>query len=408
MSVAALDEALEADAARRHPPVAGRRVGRHGRHRRDRSARRDRRALPRLWRLVPRRWRLWRPVRALRRGPRPAPRHRAGRQRRARSAQDPVPALRHRRGAGPRRQAAARRLQRQRRLYPAARRVRGRPVARRPVARADPPFPRACACGCRCSLPASLRSAPRRRRSSRSPAISTRACRRSTASIPARRRDLSVVAFRYVPEGGDADEFTERLLQHISAGRPRDAQRHADRRHLLHPLRDPLLPHPSRACRRGDRGHSSTEWRRSMAEIVAETERLRLRDWDRRRTSTSSSDTRTPSRDALARRRPGRARSMRRRFERISGYQRDFGHTFWIVERKSDGALLGFCGLKRVNAPGAPISRRLRDRLAAARRRLGAGLCQGSGDRQPRPRLRPVRRAACRRAHRRPERGARA
>ena len=40
-------------------------------------------------------------------------------------------------------------------------------------------------------------------------------------------------------------------------------------------------------------------------------------------------------------------------FERIDGYQRDFGHTFWIVERKADGALLGFCGLKRVNSPGA-------------------------------------------------------
>ncbi|ASK88782.1 GNAT family N-acetyltransferase [Sphingorhabdus sp. SMR4y] len=37
--------------------------------------------------------------------------------------------------------------------------------------------------------------------------------------------------------------------------------------------------------------------------------------------------------------------------ERIAGYDRNFGHTFWIVERKSDGAILGFCGLKRVNAP---------------------------------------------------------
>ena len=34
---------------------------------------------------------------------------------------------------------------------------------------------------------------------------------------------------------------------------------------------------------------------------------------------------------------------------RIAGYQRDFGHTFWIVERKADGEMLGFCGLKRVN-----------------------------------------------------------
>jgi RimJ/RimL family protein N-acetyltransferase len=41
-------------------------------------------------------------------------------------------------------------------------------------------------------------------------------------------------------------------------------------------------------------------------------------------------------------------------FERIDQYQRDFGHTLWIVERKADRALLGFCGLKRVNSPGAP------------------------------------------------------
>ncbi|HEX8841200.1 MAG TPA: GNAT family N-acetyltransferase, partial [Sphingomicrobium sp.] len=37
---------------------------------------------------------------------------------------------------------------------------------------------------------------------------------------------------------------------------------------------------------------------------------------------------------------------------RIDLYQRDFGFTFWIVERKADDAMLGFCGLKRANAPG--------------------------------------------------------
>mgnify|MGYP002079526167 CR=1 FL=1 len=30
------------------------------------------------------------------------------------------------------------------------------------------------------------------------------------------------------------------------------------------------------------------------------------------------------------------------------------GHCFWIIERKSDGEILGFCGLKRVNSDGAP------------------------------------------------------
>lgn len=41
---------------------------------------------------------------------------------------------------------------------------------------------------------------------------------------------------------------------------------------------------------------------------------------------------------------------------RIFGYQRDFGHTLWLVERRSDGELLGFCGLKRVNAEGTDLT----------------------------------------------------
>lgn len=35
---------------------------------------------------------------------------------------------------------------------------------------------------------------------------------------------------------------------------------------------------------------------------------------------------------------------------RMEGYARDFGYTFWTVERRADGAVLGVCGLK----PGAP------------------------------------------------------
>jgi RimJ/RimL family protein N-acetyltransferase len=40
---------------------------------------------------------------------------------------------------------------------------------------------------------------------------------------------------------------------------------------------------------------------------------------------------------------------------RIESYRRDHGHTFWAVERRADGALLGFCGLKRCNQAGGPI-----------------------------------------------------
>lgn len=43
-------------------------------------------------------------------------------------------------------------------------------------------------------------------------------------------------------------------------------------------------------------------------------------------------------------------------FERIMGFQRDYGHTFWLLERRENGELLGFCGLKRVNAEGSKIA----------------------------------------------------
>lgn len=47
-------------------------------------------------------------------------------------------------------------------------------------------------------------------------------------------------------------------------------------------------------------------------------------------------------------------------FERIDGYQRDHGFTFWLLERKQDGGqlsgqTLGFCGLKRANIAGGPM-----------------------------------------------------
>lgn len=38
---------------------------------------------------------------------------------------------------------------------------------------------------------------------------------------------------------------------------------------------------------------------------------------------------------------------------RLKAYERDLGFTFWILERKADNEILGFCGLKRANAPGA-------------------------------------------------------
>jgi RimJ/RimL family protein N-acetyltransferase len=41
---------------------------------------------------------------------------------------------------------------------------------------------------------------------------------------------------------------------------------------------------------------------------------------------------------------------------RLMAFQVEYGHTFWIVERKQDGEILGFCGLKRADAPNSTIT----------------------------------------------------
>lgn len=89
-----------------------------------------------------------------------------------------------------------------------------------------------------------------------------------------------------------------------------------------------------------------------MAEVAAETERLRLRDWE-------AADERrfydVMNMPAVMRHLGGvqTPEQWHAGFERLREYQRDFGHTFWIVEDRATGEILGFCGLKRVNAPGA-------------------------------------------------------
>ena len=88
-----------------------------------------------------------------------------------------------------------------------------------------------------------------------------------------------------------------------------------------------------------------------MAEVVAETERLLLREW---REGDREEFVRQLNTPAVMRWLGGvqDEATYSAAFDRLDGFQRDFGHTFWIVERRSDGALLGFCGLKRVNSPG--------------------------------------------------------
>jgi RimJ/RimL family protein N-acetyltransferase len=90
-----------------------------------------------------------------------------------------------------------------------------------------------------------------------------------------------------------------------------------------------------------------------MARTIAETARLRLREWDERDADPfyaamnhepvmrylGGLQTREQWQDVV---------------DRVTAYQRDLGYTFWIVERREDGELLGWCGLKHINYPGAP------------------------------------------------------
>lgn len=86
--------------------------------------------------------------------------------------------------------------------------------------------------------------------------------------------------------------------------------------------------------------------------LIAETERLRLHEWTQERRVEFARVTNTP---AVMRWLGGVSspEMMTAALDRLQQYQQEFGFTFWAVERKEDDALLGFCGLKRANAPGA-------------------------------------------------------
>jgi RimJ/RimL family protein N-acetyltransferase len=89
-----------------------------------------------------------------------------------------------------------------------------------------------------------------------------------------------------------------------------------------------------------------------VAEVAAETERLRLRDW----TDADSSEFYAVMNTPAVMEHLGGIQTVEdwlAGYERIRTYSRDFGHTLWIIEDKATGELQGFCGLKRVNSPGA-------------------------------------------------------
>ena len=84
-----------------------------------------------------------------------------------------------------------------------------------------------------------------------------------------------------------------------------------------------------------------------------ETERLVLRDWREADWPRFWDATNTP---AVMRWLGGVAGEVKREAaqQRLLSYREEYGHTFWCVERKADGEVLGFCGLKRSNQAGGP------------------------------------------------------
>jgi RimJ/RimL family protein N-acetyltransferase len=89
-----------------------------------------------------------------------------------------------------------------------------------------------------------------------------------------------------------------------------------------------------------------------VAKVVAETARLRLREWDEADQKRFYDVMNRPEVMAHL----GGVQSpedWRAAYLRVRGFQEKYGHTFWIMEDRHNQEILGFCGIKRVNAPDA-------------------------------------------------------
>lgn len=91
-----------------------------------------------------------------------------------------------------------------------------------------------------------------------------------------------------------------------------------------------------------------------MRHTITTTRRLRLRTW---LASDASSYHKHCNTDDVMHFLGGvmTLRQVRDEVRWLQWQQRMFGHTFWLVERKRDSSLLGFCGLIRVTETDSPI-----------------------------------------------------
>ncbi|MBT2188770.1 GNAT family N-acetyltransferase [Sphingobium nicotianae] len=94
-----------------------------------------------------------------------------------------------------------------------------------------------------------------------------------------------------------------------------------------------------------------------MAEFALPTERLTLRGWrDADHPALLALCTDAAVMEFLGP--PQTAEQVQDAIDRQRGFQAEHGYCFWVVERREDGAFLGFCGLKPGPA-GTPLEGRI-------------------------------------------------
>jgi len=91
-----------------------------------------------------------------------------------------------------------------------------------------------------------------------------------------------------------------------------------------------------------------------MSEVIADSDRLIIRTW---READRADYLATCNTDAVTTYLGGPASvgDIDAAIDRIAKSQRENGFSFWAVERKADGAFLGYCGLKIANLPGTRL-----------------------------------------------------